>query len=81
VDPAGADTFVSDAENGHMATVRLGFNILGHASLEGTFSGTGWRLTEISRGGAGFLGGAIYTCPQCQPAPPKPERRTAKQKS
>jgi len=23
-----------------------------------------------------FLGGAIYTCPQCQPAPPKPARRT-----
>jgi formamidopyrimidine-DNA glycosylase len=25
-----------------------------------------------------FLGGAVYTCPQCQPVPPKPERRTAK---
>lgn len=25
-----------------------------------------------------FLGGAVYTCPQCQPAPPKPERRAAK---
>jgi formamidopyrimidine-DNA glycosylase len=27
-----------------------------------------------------FLGGAIYTCPQCQPAPPKPDRRKAKRK-
>ncbi|MCE5237901.1 hypothetical protein LLH23_05355 [bacterium] len=28
-----------------------------------------------------FLGGAIYTCPQCQPAPPKPERRAAKKQA
>ena len=27
-----------------------------------------------------FLGGTIYTCPQCQPAPPKPDRRAAKKK-
>lgn len=25
-----------------------------------------------------FLGGAVYTCPQCQPAPPKTQRRKAK---
>ncbi len=25
-----------------------------------------------------FLGGAIYTCPECQPAPPRPERRARK---
>ncbi len=28
-----------------------------------------------------FLGGAIYTCPQCQPAPPKPEKRKKQEKT
>jgi formamidopyrimidine-DNA glycosylase len=28
-----------------------------------------------------FLGGAVYTCPECQPAPPKQDRRTQKKTS
>lgn len=28
-----------------------------------------------------FLGGAVYTCPECQPAPPKQDRRTKKKTS
>jgi len=49
--------------NGHSATVRLGYNILGHATVEGTLTGTGWNLFEGSRGGAGFGTGVLHWHP------------------
>jgi len=55
--PAVADAFTSDLTNGHTLTLGLGYNIKGHATVGLELTGTGWRLTEVTRGGAGFLVG------------------------
>lgn len=54
-----ADGFISDIQNTHNLGLRLGYNVLGHASIEMAVSATGWNLTEITRGGGGFITGAL----------------------
>ena len=49
--------------NGHSATLRLGYNVLGHATVEGSLTATGWNLFEPSRGGAGFGTGVLHWHP------------------
>jgi hypothetical protein len=55
VGQADADTFVNEAQNTQTATVRIGFDILGYATVEGALTGTGWNLGCDCRGGGGFL--------------------------
>lgn len=59
VGPQAASTFVSEPQNTHALGIRLGYNILGHASIEASVSATGWNLTEASRGGGGFITGIV----------------------
>ncbi len=54
-----ADTFLGDLQNTHNLGIRFGYNVLGHASIEVSVSGTGWNLTEVGRGGGGFITGAL----------------------
>jgi hypothetical protein len=54
-----AAMFATDAKTSHTATVRARYDILGHASVSADFTGTGWSLDSIDRGGAGFLVGAV----------------------
>lgn len=49
--------------NGQSATVRLGYNVLGHATVEGTLTATGWNLFDPNRGGAGFGTGVLHWHP------------------
>ncbi len=44
-------------------SLRLGYNILGHATLEVDFTGTGWSPFDDNRGGAGFLAGVLHWHP------------------
>src|SRR5579871_1997399 len=50
-----AATLVNQSQNTQTATVRIGFDILGYATIEGALTGTGWNLFDATRGGAGFL--------------------------
>ena len=63
VGQADADLLANDTLNGHSATLRLGYNILGHATPEATLTATGWNLTESNRGGAGFVTGGVHWHP------------------
>lgn len=54
-----ADAFLGTTPNAQAAAVRLGYNVLGHATAEAVLTATGWNLTEVTRGGAGFLIGAL----------------------
>ncbi|MFL5320259.1 MAG: hypothetical protein ACJ790_11435 [Myxococcaceae bacterium] len=63
VGDADAATLVGDTQNGHSANFSLGYNILGHATIEATITGTGWNLTEGNRGGGGFITGAAHWHP------------------
>ncbi|MBI3180698.1 MAG: hypothetical protein HYZ28_01000 [Myxococcales bacterium] len=54
-----ADLFVGEAQGTHTASIRLGYNILGHATVEAALTGTGWNVFNASRGGAGFLVGIV----------------------
>lgn len=58
-DPAGVNAFVTDLPTTHTATVGMAYNILGHASIGADLTATGWRLTEGSRGGGGFVVGKV----------------------
>src|SRR5438309_265113 len=60
-----ADTAVykADLQNSHTATLRLGYNILGHATLEAALTGTGWNIFDPNRGGGGFLVGLVHWHP------------------
>ncbi|MFT3838810.1 MAG: hypothetical protein QM723_17655 [Myxococcaceae bacterium] len=55
-----ADMFVSDAKD-TWATValRAGYNILGHATIEGTLTATGWSIDQPNRGGGGVATGGV----------------------
>jgi len=58
---APGDVFVNEAQNTQTANVRVGFNILGYATVEADLTGTGWNLGGSNRGGGGFLvGGAAW---------------------
>jgi hypothetical protein len=54
-----ADTYIHDVQNTHTLALRLGYNILGHATLEADLLATGWNLSTSDRGGAGFLTGVV----------------------
>lgn len=58
-----SDLFIGQAKGSHAASLRLGYNILGHATLEAALTGTGWDLSQGSRGGAGFLAGLVHWHP------------------
>lgn len=58
-----ADVIYADTQNGHSATLRLGYNILGHATVEALVTATGWDLTEANRGGGGFITGGAHWHP------------------
>ena len=51
--------FLADLQNTHTLGVRLGYNILGHVSLEANLVATGWNLSDSSRGGGGILTGIL----------------------
>lgn len=62
VDPTfvgGGEMFVQDVKTSHTATIRMAYNILGHASIGAELTATGWNLFDTSRGGAGFGVGTI----------------------
>lgn len=58
-----AGVFVGDARNSHTASMRLGYNILGHATVEADLTATGWNLADQTRGGGGFLAGVAHWHP------------------
>ncbi len=76
--PRCGTKFVSDAntEKGwqHTAGLRIGYNILGHASIEINVVGTGWNIFNSNRGGAGFASGVIAWHPLQLVFMNKPER-------
>ena len=45
------------------ASLRIGYNILGHATVEADITGTGWSLSESTRGGGGFGVGVVHWHP------------------
>jgi hypothetical protein len=56
-----ASAFVSDLKNTHTVSVRAAYTILGHASIGAELTGTGWDITTLGRGGAGFaIGSATW---------------------
>lgn len=59
VGPGDAAIFLDDLKNTHTATLKLGYNILGHATVGADFTATGWNVFDASRGGAGFLVGSV----------------------
>jgi len=46
-------------QNAMTLTLRLGYNVLGHAHINVHFLGTGWNVTDSSRGGGGYVGGEV----------------------
>lgn len=52
-----AARFADNVHTAQAATLKLGFNILGHSTVEGFVTATGWDITSASRGGGGFVGG------------------------
>lgn len=58
-DPGGAETFIAQAQNSHTVSVKLAYNILGHASIGAELTATGWNLFDPTRGGAGFAIGEV----------------------
>lgn len=59
VGQSNADVFVNEAQNTHTVAVTLGYNILGHASINANITATGWNLDKDTRGGGGFAGGYV----------------------
>lgn len=49
--------FKDDARNGLALALGLGYNILGHATIEANLTATGWEVFNANRGGGGFLAG------------------------
>jgi len=77
-------------------TIESAVKLGGRSDEHDLFGNTGGYERKLSSAAAGlpcpacgkadilkesFLGGAIYTCPECQPAPPKPEKRAKKAKA
>jgi hypothetical protein len=56
---ADLDAFLADLQGTHTLTLRVRYSILGHVSLGGDLTATGWNLSTDSRGGAGFFTGAV----------------------
>jgi hypothetical protein len=63
-DPGGAEDFVAQTAQGiGAASLKLGYNILGHVTIDAELTANGWRIFDASRGGAGFLIGALHWHP------------------
>jgi formamidopyrimidine-DNA glycosylase len=77
-------------------TIRHAIRLHGRTDEYDLFGATGGYQRRLSASAAGlpcpacgqaeiakenYLGGSIYTCPECQPAPPKPPRRAARKKA
>jgi hypothetical protein len=58
-----ADVLIGDTQNNHTVSLRLGYNILGHATVEADITGTGWNLFDATRGGGGFVAGVAHWHP------------------
>ena len=54
-----ADQFLGDLQSTHTVGLRLGYNILGHATLAVDLVATGWNLSQTNRGGGGILTGTL----------------------
>jgi len=76
-------------------TIRQAIRLRGRTDEYDLFGGTGGYQRRLSAAAAGlpcpacgqaeiakenYLGGSVYTCPQCQPAPPKRDRRAGREK-
>ncbi|MHB8877211.1 MAG: hypothetical protein ACYC8T_26230 [Myxococcaceae bacterium] len=61
--PEDVDVFIGEAQNGPTVSLKLGYNILGHVTLDAELTGTGWNVFDSNRGGAGFLVGALHWHP------------------
>jgi hypothetical protein len=55
--------FTNELRNTQTASLRLGYNILGHATIEADFTATGWNIFDADRGGAGWLAGVVHWHP------------------
>lgn len=60
-DPGGGTLFVADLpkDASHTVTLGLAYNILGHVSLGADITGTGWKVSNPDRGGAGLVIGKV----------------------
>ncbi len=56
VGTAAAGVYVTDATNSHTLSLRVGYTILGHATIAAELTATGWDIFSNERGGAGFIG-------------------------
>ncbi len=61
--PGDSAVFVADAQGGPAASLKVGYDILGHASIDAELTATGWSILDSSRGGAGFLVGMVHWHP------------------
>lgn len=59
VGQAYADAYLGDLRNTHTVGLRLGYNILGHATISADLVATGWNLSDTNRGGGGILTGIL----------------------
>lgn len=56
---AVAGQWAGSFKTSYALSLRIGYNILGFASVEFAFTGTGWDLSSEARGGGGFAGGVV----------------------
>lgn len=54
-----ADQFLGDLQSTHTVGIKLGYNILGHATIAAELVATGWNLSQTNRGGGGILTGTL----------------------
>ncbi len=67
--------YTQDAQNTPATfALRAGYNILGHATIEGQITATGWNLWDPSRGGGGRASGGVRWHPLELVFINKPER-------
>jgi hypothetical protein len=52
---ADVDAFVSDLQTSHTVSLRARYSILGHVSIGGDVTATGWNLADVTRGGGGAV--------------------------
>jgi hypothetical protein len=56
---ADVDLFLGGLQTSHTLTLRARYSILGHVSVGGDLTATGWNLFDASRGGGGFVAGTV----------------------
>ena len=57
--PQLSQWWAGSLRNSYVLSLHLGYNILGHASIELSVTATGWNATSADSGGAGFAGGVL----------------------